>query len=80
VLIHDNWTTIDRFLQQHRLALQMSDSTRLPIHLGMALGGKVFLVVTGDVSSAQAATETGRMAAPEAMLMTPRRELFHDGM
>jgi microcompartment protein CcmL/EutN len=46
----------------------------------MVLGGRVFLVVTGEVSSIHAATETGRMAAPEAMLMAPRKELSPDGM
>jgi microcompartment protein CcmL/EutN len=57
----------------------------LRIHLAMALGGKGFVVMTGDVSSVEAAVEAGRkVAAAEGMLVAsgtipaPSKELFRD--
>jgi microcompartment protein CcmL/EutN len=57
----------------------------LRIHLAMALGGKGFVVMTGDVSSVEAAVAAGsHVAAEEGMLVSkavipaPSRELFRD--
>ncbi|HTP85387.1 MAG TPA: BMC domain-containing protein [Bryobacteraceae bacterium] len=65
--------------------MKAADVTLLRIHLAMALGGKGFVVMTGDVSSIEAAVEAGcRVAASEGMLVArgviaaPRKELFRD--
>jgi microcompartment protein CcmL/EutN len=66
-------------------AVKTANVTLLRIHLAMALGGKGFVVMTGDVSSVEAAVEAGRkVAAAEGMLVAagtipaPSRELFRD--
>lgn len=53
------------------------------VHLAMALGGKGFILMTGDVSACQAGVEAGAAAAAERGLLVnkvvipgPRRELF----
>jgi microcompartment protein CcmL/EutN len=55
------------------------------IHLAMALGGKGFVMLTGDVASVSAAVEAGsRVAAEDGILVSrvvipaPRRELFEE--
>jgi microcompartment protein CcmL/EutN len=57
----------------------------LRVHLAMALGGKGFVLLTGDVSSVEAAVSAGsRIAAEEGILVgraviaAPEKELFHD--
>jgi microcompartment protein CcmL/EutN len=57
----------------------------LRVHLAMALGGKGFVLMAGDVSSVQAAVEAGsKAAAEEGMLVgrsvipAPSEELFRD--
>ncbi len=55
------------------------------VHLAMAIGGKGFLLLTGDVASVEAAVAAGApVAGNEGMLVSrvviprPRRELFRD--
>jgi microcompartment protein CcmL/EutN len=57
----------------------------LRIHLAMALGGKGFVVMTGDVSNVETAVAAGsRIAIDEGMLVArcviaaPQKELFRD--
>jgi microcompartment protein CcmL/EutN len=66
-------------------AVKSANVTLLRIHLAMALGGKGFVVMTGDISSVDAAVAAGsRVAAEEGMLVgraviaAPRRELLRD--
>ena len=66
-------------------AVKSANVILLRIHLAMALGGKGFVVMTGDISSVDAAVAAGsRVAAEEGMLVgraviaAPRRELFRD--
>jgi microcompartment protein CcmL/EutN len=66
-------------------AAKAANVTLLRIHLAMALGGKGFVVMTGDVSSVEAAVAAGsHAAAQEGMLVSkavipaPSRELFRD--
>ncbi|MGB8261533.1 MAG: BMC domain-containing protein [Terracidiphilus sp.] len=66
-------------------AIKCANVTLLRIHLAMALGGKGFLLMTGDVSSVQAAVATAsKIAAEEGMLVgrgvipAPSPELFRD--
>jgi microcompartment protein CcmL/EutN len=66
-------------------AIKAANVTLLRIHLAMALGGKGFVLMAGDVSSVQAAVAAGsRIAADEGMLVgrgvipAPSRELFRD--
>lgn len=66
-------------------AVKSANVVLLKIHLAMALGGKGFVVMTGDVSSVESAVAVGaRVAAEEGMLVgravipAPRRELFRD--
>jgi microcompartment protein CcmL/EutN len=66
-------------------AAKSADVTLLRVHLAMALGGKGFMLLTGDVSSVEAAIATGsRIASEEGMLVgraviaAPAKELFRD--
>ena len=66
-------------------AVKAANVILLRIHLAMALGGKGFVVMTGDVSSVEAAVEAGcKVAAAGGMLVArgviaaPRKELFRD--
>jgi len=66
-------------------AVKSANVTLLRVHLAMALGGKGFVLMTGDVSSVQAAVEAGsRVAAEDGMLVgrgviaAPSPELFRD--
>lgn len=66
-------------------AVKSADVVLLKIHLAMALGGKGFVVMTGDVSSIESAVAVGsKVAAEEGMLVgraviaAPRKELFRD--
>ena len=66
-------------------AVKAANVTLLRIHLAMALGGKGFVVLTGDVSSVEAAVEAGcKVAAADGMLVAsgviaaPSKELFRD--
>lgn len=66
-------------------AVKSANVILLRIHLAMALGGKGFVVMTGDVASVEAAVAAGaHCAAEEGMLVgkgviaAPRKELFRD--
>ena len=66
-------------------AIKSANVTLLRIHLAMALGGKGFLLMAGDVSSVQAAVAAGsKVAAEDGMLVgrgvipAPSEELFRD--
>ncbi|MGD0789696.1 MAG: BMC domain-containing protein [Terracidiphilus sp.] len=66
-------------------AVKSADVTLLRIHLAMALGGKGFVLMAGDVASVQAAVAAGcKVAAEEGMLVgrgvipAPSEELFRD--
>ena len=66
-------------------AVKSADVTLLRVHLAMALGGKGFVLMAGDVSSVQAAVAAGsKVAAEDGMLVgrsviaAPSEELFRD--
>ena len=66
-------------------AVKAADVTLLRIHLAMALGGKGFVLMAGDVSSVQAAVDAGsKVAAEDGMLVgrgvipAPSEELFRE--
>jgi microcompartment protein CcmL/EutN len=66
-------------------AIKAANVTLLRIHLAMALGGKGFVLMAGDVSSVQAAVDAGsRAAAEDGMLVgrgvipAPSPELFRE--
>jgi microcompartment protein CcmL/EutN len=66
-------------------AIKAADVTLLRIHLAMALGGKGFVLMAGDVSSVQAAVAAGaKVAGEDGMLVgkgvipAPSEELFRD--
>ena len=66
-------------------AAKTADVLLLRVHLAMALGGKGFVLLTGDVASVQAAVAAGcEVAAADGILVgravipAPRRELFRD--
>jgi microcompartment protein CcmL/EutN len=66
-------------------AVKSASVTLLKIHLAMALGGKGFVVMAGDVSSVQAAVKAGCAAAAEdgmlvgrAVIPAPSLEMFKE--
>ncbi len=66
-------------------AIKAADVTLLRIHLAMALGGKGFVLMAGDVSSVQTAVAAGaKVAGEDGMLVgkgvipAPSEELFRD--
>ena len=66
-------------------AVKSANVSLLRIHLAMALGGKGFVLMAGDVASVQAAVAAGsKAAAEEGMLVgrgvipAPSEELFRD--
>jgi len=66
-------------------AVKSANVTLLRIHLAMALGGKGFVMMAGDVASVQAAVAAGcKVAAEDGMLVgrsviaAPSEELFRD--
>lgn len=66
-------------------AVKSANVTLLKVHLAMALGGKGFVVMAGDVSSVQAAIAAGsKVAAEDGMLVgrgviaAPSIELFRE--
>jgi len=66
-------------------AVKSANVTLLRVHLAMALGGKGFVLMAGDVSSVQAAVAAGsKVAADDGMLVgrgviaAPSEELFRD--
>src|ERR1039458_7156599 len=66
-------------------AVKAANVTLLRVHLAMALGGKGFVLMAGDVASVQAAVADGsKVAAEDGMLVgrsviaAPSEELFRD--
>ncbi len=66
-------------------AVKSADVTLLRVHLAMALGGKGFVLMAGDVSSVQAAVAAASQAAAEggmlvgrAVIPAPGKELFRE--
>lgn len=66
-------------------AVKTANVTLLKIHLAMALGGKGFVVMAGDVASVQAAVNAGCKAAAEdgmlvgkGVIAAPSPELFRE--
>jgi len=66
-------------------AVKTANVTLLKVHLAMALGGKGFVVMAGDISSVQAAVAAGcKAAAEDGMLVgkgvipNPSPELFKE--
>jgi microcompartment protein CcmL/EutN len=66
-------------------AVKSANVTLLRVHLAMALGGKGFVLMAGDVASVQAAVAAGsKVAAEDGMLVgrgviaNPSEELFRD--
>jgi microcompartment protein CcmL/EutN len=66
-------------------AAKAANVTLFRVHLAMALGGKGFVLLTGDVASVQAAVDVGAaMAGSEGILVgkaviaAPRVELFRE--
>jgi microcompartment protein CcmL/EutN len=66
-------------------AVKTADVLLLRVHLAMALGGKGFVLLTGDVASVEAAVAAGcEVAAADGILVgraviaAPRPELFRD--
>ena len=66
-------------------AVKSADVTLLRVHLAMALGGKGFVLMAGDVSSVQAAVAAASQAAAEdgmlvgrAVIPAPSKELFRE--
>ncbi len=66
-------------------AVKAANITLLRVHLAMALGGKGFLLMAGDVSSVQAAVDAASKAAGEegmlvgkGVIPAPSPELFRD--
>lgn len=66
-------------------AVKTADVTLLRVHLAMALGGKGFAVMAGDVSSVQAAVAAAAKAAGDdgmlvgkGVIAAPSPELFRD--
>ncbi len=66
-------------------AVKSANVTLFRIHLAMAIGGKGFVLMTGDVASVNAAVQTGAAIAGEegilvskAVIAAPSKELFRD--
>ena len=66
-------------------AAKSADVALFRIHLAMAIGGKGFVLLTGDIASVEAAVAAGSaIAAEEGILVgrgiiaAPSRELFRD--
>jgi microcompartment protein CcmL/EutN len=66
-------------------AAKCADITLLRIHLAMALGGKGFVLLTGDIASVEAAVAAGTQVAAEdgilvgrAVIAAPSKELFRE--
>jgi microcompartment protein CcmL/EutN len=66
-------------------AVKSANVTLLRVHLAMALGGKGFVLLAGDISSVQAAVAAGaKVAGDDGMLVgkgviaAPSAELFRD--
>lgn len=66
-------------------AAKCADVTLFRVHLAMAVGGKGFVLLTGDVASVEAAVAAGSAVAAEdgmlvgrAVIAAPSKELFRE--
>ena len=66
-------------------AAKSADVVLLRIHLAMALGGKGFVLLTGDIGSVEAAVAAGSQVAADegilvgrAVIAAPSKELFRE--
>ena len=66
-------------------AAKSADVTLFRVHLAMAIGGKGFVLLTGDVASVEAAVAAGAAIASEegilvgkALIPAPTKELFRE--
>lgn len=66
-------------------AAKSADVLLYRVHLAMAIGGKGFVLMTGDIASVEAAVAAGSAVAGEegilvarAVIAAPRKELFKD--
>jgi microcompartment protein CcmL/EutN len=66
-------------------AAKCADVTLFRVHLAMAVGGKGFVLLTGDVASVEAAVTAGAAVAAEdgvlvgrAVIAAPSRQLFRE--
>ena len=66
-------------------AAKSANVTLFRVHLAMAIGGKGYVMMTGDVASVEAAVTAGSAIAAEegilvgrAVIARPRRELFRE--
>ncbi len=66
-------------------AVKAANVTLFRVHLAMALGGKGFVLLTGDVASVEAAVAAGAMVAGQdgilvdrQVIASPSRELFRE--
>jgi microcompartment protein CcmL/EutN len=72
-------------LQAADAAAKAATVTLMEIRLAMALGGKAFATLTGDVASVQAAVATGRQVISEAgvlvnavVISRPHPDVYHE--
>lgn len=77
--------TVSCILEAADAAAKAADVTLFRVHVAMAIGGKGFLQVTGDVSSVRAAVaEAAQVAIERGVLVSkvvipnPRKELFYE--
>ncbi len=77
--------TVSTIIEAADAAAKAADVTLFRIHVAMAIGGKGFLQITGDVSSVRAAVaEAAQIAIESGVLVSqvvipnPREELFHE--
>ncbi len=66
-------------------AAKCADVTLFRVHLAMAVGGKGFVLLTGDIASVEAAVEAGSQVAADdgvlvgrAVISAPSQELFRE--
>ena len=66
-------------------AAKCADITLFRVHLAMAVGGKGFVLMTGDIASVEAAVQAGSqvaaddgMLAGRAVVSAPAKELFRE--
>ncbi len=77
--------TVSSILEAADAAAKAASVTLFRIHVAMAIGGKGFLQLTGDVSSVRAAIDAASQIAIEqgvlvsqVVIPNPRSELFHE--
>ena len=71
--------------RENRSSARRSRALLCRIHLAMAIGGKGYVMLTGDIASVEAAVSAGATVAAEegilvakAVIAAPRKELFRE--